>query len=741
MSSSTSSSRPLKIGIIGFGTFGQFLSKTMIKQGHTITATSRSDHSHLCSHLGISFYREIDGFLEAENDVVVLSTSILSLSEVVKSIPFPRLKPPTLIVDVLSVKEHPKQVLLQGCKMLEMSCEEHDKLAARSQFLTHTIARTLSEMAIESTPIDTKNFETLVKLKESTMRNSFDLFSGLFIHNRFAKQELKNLEVALEKVKQKLQDRMNEELDLSGNIGKQTPKVDNVESGGLKSLLDEDFSTREDLLDRVRNVALKEGYVTVIKRSKAGRYVIIGCDRGGKFRCTVPLDEMKKISATRLINCPFEVWGKKKVGECWKVVIKNASHNHELSSEISGHPYCRRFSQEEMLSIKQMTLAGIPPRQILTSLRKSNPNCKAIARTVYHAKANITKEVLAGRTMIQALFEELGQGEFSFDVEREDWETFLLTWTNLIESPDESSFNEAWHLIEVQYKEKEYVLNYIKNIWLPFKERFVNAWTGKHPHFGNRVTSRVEGAHAMLKKYLTVSTGNLREELVTHVSVYALGELFKQCELAKTDYVLGSCTGNFSRTMGLPCAHMMRNKKDGILQLGDIHPQWRIDKRSFTNMDGGAHQTGSEIECLLKNFHEKYKNMPLVQKEESLKQIALLVDAEIPLTLEPNIQPHKGRPLGSKKRKGDSSITRHPSAFEIAEKTRKCGACHRVGHNRRTCPGNGESNSHSPHFVVANQDFTLNMLETPWEVGLLTGVLLDFADLCRLIFPSLVIGG
>ncbi|KAI8540164.1 hypothetical protein RHMOL_Rhmol09G0240800 [Rhododendron molle] len=192
MSSSTSSSRPLKIGIIGFGPFGQYLAETMIKQGHTITATSRFDHSQLCFHLGISFYREIDGFLEAENDVVMLSTSILSLSEVVKSIPFHRLKRPTLFVDVLSVKEHPKQVILQGCKMLEMSCEEHDKLAARSQFLTHTIARTLSEMAVESTSIDTKNFETLVKL-------------------------LKNLEVALEKVKQKLQDRMNEELDLSGS--------------------------------------------------------------------------------------------------------------------------------------------------------------------------------------------------------------------------------------------------------------------------------------------------------------------------------------------------------------------------------------------------------------------------------------------------------------------------------------------------------------------------------------------
>ncbi|XP_028093574.1 arogenate dehydrogenase 1, chloroplastic-like isoform X1 [Camellia sinensis] len=268
--STTSSSSPwrtLKIGIIGFGTFGQFLSKTMIKQGHSITATSRSDHSQLCHDLGISFYRDMDRFLEAENDVILLCTSILSLSNVVNSIPLHRLKRPTLFVDVLSVKEHPKEVLLQvlppeldllcthpmfgpqsgrdsweglnfmydrvrirdeavcssflqifarkGCKMLEMSCEEHDKLAARSQFLTHTIARVLSEMKVESTPIDTKNFQTLVQLKETTMNNSYDLFSGLFIHNKYAQEELKNLEVALEKVKQNLLDRMNEELDPS----------------------------------------------------------------------------------------------------------------------------------------------------------------------------------------------------------------------------------------------------------------------------------------------------------------------------------------------------------------------------------------------------------------------------------------------------------------------------------------------------------------------------------------------
>jgi hypothetical protein len=32
-----------------------------------------------------------------------------------------------------------------------------------------------------------------------------------------------------------------------------------------------------------------------------------------------------------------------------------------------------------------------------------------------------------------------------------------------------------------------------------------------HTHFGNRVTLRAEGAHALLKKYLQVSIGDLCE--------------------------------------------------------------------------------------------------------------------------------------------------------------------------------------------------------------------------------------
>jgi hypothetical protein len=46
-------------------------------------------------------------------DVILLCTSISSLSEVVGSMPLNCLKRPTLFVDVLSVKEHPKNLLLR----------------------------------------------------------------------------------------------------------------------------------------------------------------------------------------------------------------------------------------------------------------------------------------------------------------------------------------------------------------------------------------------------------------------------------------------------------------------------------------------------------------------------------------------------------------------------------------------------------------------------------------------------
>ena len=176
---------------------------------------------------------------QSHPDIVILATSILSTASVLAALPVARLKRSTLVVDVLSVKEFPKRALLarlppsfdilcthpmfgpdsgagswdglafvydkvrvgksssrtrradallsffrnQGCRMVEMACEEHDRLAAGTQFLTHTVGRVLGGMGVEETAIDTRGYQSLLSLVANTANDSFDLYYGLFMYN------------------------------------------------------------------------------------------------------------------------------------------------------------------------------------------------------------------------------------------------------------------------------------------------------------------------------------------------------------------------------------------------------------------------------------------------------------------------------------------------------------------------------------------------------------------------------
>lgn len=64
-----------------------------------------------------------------------------------------------------------------------MTCEEHDRQAASTQFVTHTVGRMLGAMELTSTEINTKGFEALLQLVENTNHDSFDLYYGLFLYN------------------------------------------------------------------------------------------------------------------------------------------------------------------------------------------------------------------------------------------------------------------------------------------------------------------------------------------------------------------------------------------------------------------------------------------------------------------------------------------------------------------------------------------------------------------------------
>ena len=72
----------------------------------------------------------------------------------------------------------------EGCRMVEMACEEHDRLSAGTQFVTHTVGRVLGGMQLAPTPIDTRGYESLLSLVDNTAHDSFDLYYGLFMYNQ-----------------------------------------------------------------------------------------------------------------------------------------------------------------------------------------------------------------------------------------------------------------------------------------------------------------------------------------------------------------------------------------------------------------------------------------------------------------------------------------------------------------------------------------------------------------------------
>ena len=249
------------VAIIGFGRFGQFIGEQLANYGFNVYATSRTDYTDLAKEIGITFLDK-ESFLrlnlEQSIDIVVIATSILSFEKVLKSYPtgFWENK---LIVDVLSVKLYPQKIInqylkdtncsvllthpmfgpdsaksyccinawnkknfvywkekivnnnlideflsfwdYQGCNMIEMTPEKHDKLTANSQFLTHFIGRTLN---CQNTEVDTDGYKSLVMIKDHSINDSWDLFYALAKYNPKSfdtinklKYQLNNLETQL----------------------------------------------------------------------------------------------------------------------------------------------------------------------------------------------------------------------------------------------------------------------------------------------------------------------------------------------------------------------------------------------------------------------------------------------------------------------------------------------------------------------------------------------------------------
>ena len=109
----------LKIAIIGFGNFRQFQASKFIKY-HDIIAYSITSYLELCNKMNINFFTNLNDLLNQDPDIIIIQVSISSFEKIITELSkYIEKLENKLIVDVLSVKEYPKKILLATHPMFE----------------------------------------------------------------------------------------------------------------------------------------------------------------------------------------------------------------------------------------------------------------------------------------------------------------------------------------------------------------------------------------------------------------------------------------------------------------------------------------------------------------------------------------------------------------------------------------------------------------------------------------------
>jgi hypothetical protein len=301
----------------------------------------------------------------------------------------------------------------------------------------------------------------------------------------------------------------------------------------------------------------------------------------------------------------------------------------------------------------------------------------------------------------------------------EDQEEVTKMWNLLVQATTEHEYEVfLLALKDFLFNRDLSFMNYLSKTWLVYKEKFVAHWANKILHFGNIATSRVEGGHGLLKKFIdktsydlvtffqhlnlflkhqlakvTVTIGSERTKHLNEarlcfsgnhgkVSQFAIKKAIKQFGLISND--LGPCTHSFSSAWGIPCAHKIRESFDqtDVLDISLFNYQWHLtldhDHLTLADLQASFIAKAQRIASPL-SFHS------LLKLNDELSLLETGNFALIPIT-EPSVKINtRGRP---NKSQSQHSTRRDLSSWEITRlRPQKCGRCGQLGHNRRSCHG------------------------------------------------------
>jgi len=240
------------IGIIGFGRFGKILSN-ILQKGFMIKVYDIQSLSH---HNGVQF-TSLEEVLKEK--VIFIAVPIRHFESLVHDISG-KLKNNTTIIDVCSVKKYTSDIMKnvlpketgiisshpmfgpdsylsntklkmmmhstrdvhgqydfwkkffsdQNIKILEMTPDMHDRLAAKTQGVTHFLGRTLKAFGIQKTNLDTQGFRDLIDLVDQTCNDTWELYADLQTYNPYTEEMINNLKNSVNVLEKQLKE-LNDE--------------------------------------------------------------------------------------------------------------------------------------------------------------------------------------------------------------------------------------------------------------------------------------------------------------------------------------------------------------------------------------------------------------------------------------------------------------------------------------------------------------------------------------------------
>lgn len=118
---------------------------------------------------------------------------------------------------------------------------------------------------------------------------------------------------------------------------------------------------------------------------------------------------------------------------------------------------------------------------------------------------------------------------------------FLSDWACLVASKTESAFDADWRARILNYPSA--LTSYVEKEHVPMRHKFANPWTSKLAHFSHTSSSRGEGAHSGIKRWIRVRTADIhgvvaRIKTATEMQSIALSTQLA-AEKMKCKYVLG----------------------------------------------------------------------------------------------------------------------------------------------------------------------------------------------------------